>query len=44
MSPLTKKGKKILVGFKKRYGKRGKEVLYRYMKKYPKRTKRWHRR
>lgn len=42
--PLTKKGKKALEGFKKRYGKRGREVFYAYMRKYPKRTKGWERR
>jgi len=40
--PLTKKGKKRLSEFKKRYGKRGREVFYRYMNKYPKRTKKWY--
>lgn len=40
--PLTKKGRKILNSFKKRYGSRGKEVFYAYMNKFPERTKTWH--
>jgi len=40
--PLTKSGKKILLEFKKRYGKRGKGFFYATMKKNPKKTILWH--
>ena len=40
--PLTKKGKRVLVNFKKRYGKQGKGVFYAYMKKHPRRVRKWH--
>lgn len=42
--PLTKKGKKILADFKKRYGAvKGEGFFYAYINKFPKRTKSWHR-
>lgn len=41
-NPLTKSGKRIMRGMKKRYGSRGKNIFYATMKKYPERTKKWH--
>jgi uncharacterized protein (DUF2252 family) len=42
--PLTKKGRKILTMFKRKYSlKRGKNIFYAHMNKYPKRTAKWHR-
>jgi len=41
--PLTVKGKKVLLSFRKQYGNRGKEVFHAYIKKNPNQTETWHR-
>lgn len=43
MTPLTKRGVKVLRRFKKEYGRyKGKSIFYAIMRKHPIKTRTWH--